>query len=72
MVKKVKEKMSEAIIGYSVHVRVECTYILGPNVHVWLLKNSEYNLISSFLTKIVLDSHILFILSMSLILGFNK
>ena len=37
--------MSEAIVEHNVHVRVLNVHILGPNVHVWVLKNSGYNFI---------------------------
>ena len=49
--KKVKAKRSEAIVEHNVHVRVLNVHILGPNVPIWVLKNSGYNFISSFLTK---------------------
>ena len=55
--KKAKAKMLEAILEHNVHVWVPNVHIWGPNVHFWLLKNSGYNLIFSFFTKIGLDSN---------------
>ena len=54
---KVKGKMLEAIVEHNVHVRVLNVHIFGTNVHVWVLKNSGYNVIYSFFTKIGLDSY---------------
>ena len=45
VVKKVKAKMMEAIVAHNVHVR-------ALNVHVWVLKNPGYNLISCFFLRI--------------------
>ena len=50
VVKKLKAKMLEAVVEHNVHVR-------ALNVHVWVLKNSGYNLISTFSAKIGLDSY---------------
>ena len=53
--KKAKAKMLEAILEH--------------NVHIWLLKNSGYNLVFSFFTKIGLDSyfwHLLYIQSIAI------
>ena len=49
--------MLEAIVEHNVHVRVLNVHIFGTNVHVWVLKNSGYNVIYSFFTKIGLDSY---------------
>ena len=49
--KKVKARRSEAIVEHNVHVRVLNVHILGPNVHVQVLKNSGHNFISSFFKK---------------------
>ena len=49
--------MLEAIVEQNVHVQVLSVHICGPNVHVWVLKNSGYNFFSSFFTKIGLDSY---------------
>ena len=44
MVKKVKARRSEAIVEHNVYVRVLNVHILGPNVHVYVLKNTGHNL----------------------------
>ena len=43
--------MLEAIVEHNVHVRVLNVHIFGTNVHVWVLKNSGYNVIYSLFTK---------------------
>ena len=42
--KKVKARRSEAIVEHNVHVRVLNVHILGPNVHVYVLKTTGHNL----------------------------
>ena len=44
VVKKVKARRSEAIVEHNVHVRVLNVHILGPHVHVYVLKNTGHNL----------------------------
>ena len=55
--KNATARMSEAVVEHNVHVRVLNVHILGPNVHVYVLKNFGHNFISSFLKKIRLDSY---------------
>ena len=44
--------MSEAFVVHNVHDRVLKVHIRRSNLHVWVLKTSRYNRISSFSTKI--------------------
>ena len=52
-VKKVKAKLLEAFVEHNVHIRVLNIHTSETNVHVWVLKNSGYNLLHKNWTGLI-------------------